>query len=101
MKNDIQKEMFPVYGGKCLSCKAVHTGSRNAANVSIMTEEVEMEVWKWLRQQSKRLSCRGFRRTDEAMGQVYQCSWRICQEIDVFFFRLEYHMFYVLYQFVT
>jgi hypothetical protein len=21
---DIQKEMFPVYGGKCLSCKAVH-----------------------------------------------------------------------------
>jgi hypothetical protein len=21
---DIYKEMFPVYGGKCLSCKAVH-----------------------------------------------------------------------------
>jgi hypothetical protein len=21
---DIHKEMFPVYGGKCLSCKAVH-----------------------------------------------------------------------------
>jgi hypothetical protein len=23
--NDIHKEMFPVYGGKCLSCKAVHS----------------------------------------------------------------------------
>jgi hypothetical protein len=22
---DIHKEMFPVYGQKCLSCKAVHT----------------------------------------------------------------------------
>jgi hypothetical protein len=22
--NDVHKEMFPVYGGKCLSCKAVH-----------------------------------------------------------------------------
>jgi hypothetical protein len=21
---DIHKEMFPVYGGKCLSCKAIH-----------------------------------------------------------------------------
>jgi hypothetical protein len=21
---DVHKEMFPVYGGKCLSCKAVH-----------------------------------------------------------------------------
>jgi hypothetical protein len=23
---DIHKDMFPVYGGKCLSCKAVHNG---------------------------------------------------------------------------
>jgi hypothetical protein len=23
---DIHKEMFPVYGGKCLSCKVVHSG---------------------------------------------------------------------------
>jgi hypothetical protein len=22
--NDIHKEIFPVYGGKCLSCRAVH-----------------------------------------------------------------------------
>jgi hypothetical protein len=33
------------------------------------------------------------------MGQVYQCWWRMCWEINVFWF--EYHMFYILYPFVT
>jgi hypothetical protein len=32
----------------------------------------------------KRLLCCGFGRTDKAMGQVYQCWWRICREINVF-----------------
>jgi hypothetical protein len=49
----------------------------------------------------KRLLCCGFRRNGKVMGQVYQCWWRICREINVFFFRLEYYMFYVLYPFVT
>jgi hypothetical protein len=40
---DIHKEMFPVYGGKCLWHKAVHFW---VAKVSLMTE-----VRKWLRQQ--------------------------------------------------
>jgi hypothetical protein len=35
-----------------------------------------------------------------ATGHVYQCWWRIRQEI-IFFFRFEYHVFYVLYPFVT
>jgi hypothetical protein len=34
------------------------------------------------------------------MGQVYQCWWGICREINVFPPRFEYHIFYVLYQFV-
>jgi hypothetical protein len=34
------------------------------------------------------------------MRQVYQCWWRICREIYVFS-RFQYHMFYVLYPFVT
>jgi hypothetical protein len=34
------------------------------------------------------------------MGHAYQCWWRICREINVFS-RSEYHMFYVLYPFVT
>jgi hypothetical protein len=34
------------------------------------------------------------------MGQVYHCWWRVCREINVFS-RLEYHVVYVLYPFVT
>jgi hypothetical protein len=41
-----------------------------------------------------------FQCTGKAMGQVYQCWWRICREINVFP-RFEYHMFYILYPFVT
>jgi hypothetical protein len=48
----------------------------------------------------KRLLCCGFRGTGKEMGQVYQCWWRICREINVFS-KLENHMFNVLYPFVT
>jgi hypothetical protein len=48
---DIHKEMFHVYNGKCLSCKAVHNAD---------DEEVETEVRKWLRQQSKDFYIAGF-----------------------------------------
>jgi hypothetical protein len=34
------------------------------------------------------------------MGQVYQCWWRIYREINAIF-RLEYHMSFVSYPFVT
>jgi hypothetical protein len=34
-------------------------------------EQVEMEVRKWLRQQSKEFYAAGFRRTGKAMGQVF------------------------------
>jgi hypothetical protein len=40
------------------------------------------------------------RRPGKAMGQVYQCWWRICREI-ICFSILEHHMFYILYPFVT
>jgi hypothetical protein len=50
---DIHKEMFPVYGGKCLSCKAVHNwvetfsegrskvsdDARPGGSLEILTEE--------------------------------------------------------------
>jgi hypothetical protein len=50
----------------------------------------------------RRFLCWGFGRTFKMMGQVYQCCWRLCQEINVFFSsRFEYHMFYVSYPFVT
>jgi hypothetical protein len=33
----------------------------------------------------KRIECCGFRRTCKAMGQMYQCRWRMRREINVFF----------------
>jgi hypothetical protein len=42
----------------------------------------------------KRLLCCGFRYTGKAMGQVYQCWWRICREINVVFF--QFRMSYIL-----
>jgi hypothetical protein len=44
-------------------------------------EEVETELQKWWRQQSKGLPCCRFRRTAKAIGQVYQRWQRICPEI--------------------
>jgi hypothetical protein len=49
---------------------------------------------------AKRLLCCGFRRTGKAMGQVCQCWWRVCREVNVFS-RFDYHMIYVLNPFVT
>jgi hypothetical protein len=87
---DIHKEIFPVYSGKCLSCKKVHNW---ATNVSVMTK-----IWNGGAEVAettvKRLLCFGFRSIGKAMGQVYQWLWRICREMDFFFCsRLEYHMF--------
>jgi hypothetical protein len=82
---DTYKEMFSVYGGKCSSHKAVHNWVEKFSPGRSKVAEVEMELRKCLGQQSKRLLCSGFRRSDKAMGQVYQCRWRICREINGFF----------------
>jgi hypothetical protein len=50
---DINKEMFPVYGGKCLSCKGVHNWVEKHGKRFADDEEVETQERKWLRQQSK------------------------------------------------
>jgi hypothetical protein len=50
---DTHKEMFPVYGGNHLPCKAVHNGVEKHGKCFTDDEEVETEAWKWLRQQSK------------------------------------------------
>jgi hypothetical protein len=52
-QKNIHKETFPVCGGKCLSHKAVHNWVDKRGERFADDEEVEMEVWKWLRQQSK------------------------------------------------
>jgi hypothetical protein len=48
---DIHKEIFPVYGGKCLSLKAVHNWVEKRGKRFADDEEVTTEVWEWLRQQ--------------------------------------------------
>jgi hypothetical protein len=86
---DIHKEIFPVYGGECLLRKAVHNWDEKPGKYFADDEEVEMEVRKWLTKVAettvKRILCCGFRRTGKVMVQVYQCWWRICREINVFF----------------
>jgi hypothetical protein len=81
---NIHKEMFLVCGGKCLSREAVHNliekfsqGRSKVANDAWPgAEVVETTV--------RILLCCGFWRTGKAMGQVWQCWWRICREINVF-----------------
>jgi hypothetical protein len=57
---DIHKEMFPVNGRKCLSCKAVHNWVQKRGKYFADDGEVETEVRKWLRQQSKDFYAVGF-----------------------------------------
>jgi hypothetical protein len=40
--------MFPVYGGMCLSCKAVHNWVEKRDKHFVDDEEIEMKVRKWL-----------------------------------------------------
>jgi hypothetical protein len=97
---NIHKEMFPVCGGKYLSRKAVHIWvekfsqghSKVADDARPGAEIAETTV--------KRLLCCGFRRPGKAIGQVYQCWWRICRETNVLS-RFECHIFYFVYPFVT
>jgi hypothetical protein len=57
---DIHKEMFPVYGGKCVSLKAVHNWVQKRGKRFADEEEIETEVWKWLTHQSKDFYVAGF-----------------------------------------
>jgi hypothetical protein len=98
-EKNIHKEMFPVYGGKCLSRKAVHNCVKKFSRGRSKIADDTLTVADVVETAAKRLLCCGFRRTSKAMGQVYQC-WRICRGIHVFSM-FEYHMIYVLYPFVT
>jgi hypothetical protein len=51
--NDIHKEIITLYGGQCLSRKAVHACVEKRGKYFADDEEVETEVRKWLRQQSE------------------------------------------------
>jgi hypothetical protein len=92
--------MFPVYGGKCLSRKAFHNYFENFSQGPSQVAHDARPGAEVAATTVKIFLCRGFRRAGKAMGQVCQCWWRIFREINGFS-RFKYHMFYVLYQFVT
>jgi hypothetical protein len=52
-EKDIHKEMFPVYGGKCLLRKAVHSWVEKFSQGRSKVTDDETLLRKWLRQQSK------------------------------------------------
>jgi hypothetical protein len=52
--------MFPVYGGECLSRKAILSWIEKRGKRFADDEEVETELRKWLRQQSKDFRAAGF-----------------------------------------
>jgi hypothetical protein len=97
---DNHKEMFLAYGGKCLSLKAVHNCVEKFSQGRLKVVDDARPDAEVCQTTVKILVCCGFRRIGKAMGQVYECCWRICREINVFP-RFEYHMFHVLYLFVT
>jgi hypothetical protein len=84
---DIHKDMFPVYGGMCLLCKAVHNWvekfsqgrSKVAGDARPGAEVAETTV-----------NAAGFDALCKATGQVYQCWWRIRRKVFSLWF--EYHV---------
>jgi hypothetical protein len=50
---NVYKEMFPVYGGKCLSRKEVHNWPTNSLKDVRKSQMMREQVRKCLRQQSK------------------------------------------------
>jgi hypothetical protein len=82
--------------GSFCHVKRIRLGGKRFAD----DEEVETEVRKWLRQQSKDFNAAGFdalvMRWDKCINVGGGCVEKI-----MFFPGYEYHMFYVLYPFVT
>jgi hypothetical protein len=57
---DTHKEMFPVYGGKCLSSKAVHNWKGNLLKDDRKSQMMPDQVRNWLRQQPEDFYAAGF-----------------------------------------
>jgi hypothetical protein len=64
---NIHREMFPVYSGKCLSCREVHNSAEKRGK-RFAVEHVETDVAEIT---VKRLLCCVFRCTGKGMGQMY------------------------------
>jgi hypothetical protein len=67
---DVHKEMFPVYGGKCLSLKAAHNWVEQFSPGRSKVADDGRKGAERAQTKAKRLLCCGFRRAGKAMGQV-------------------------------
>jgi hypothetical protein len=65
---DIHTEISPAYCGKCLSRKEVRNWVDKRGKRFADDEEVDTEVRKWLRQQSKDFYAAGFDAPDNVAG---------------------------------
>jgi hypothetical protein len=65
---DTHKEMFPVYGGKCLSHKAVHNWVQKFSQGRPKVADDDRPDAEVAEKTVKRFLCCGFRRTGKAMG---------------------------------
>jgi hypothetical protein len=92
-------KFFAVFGGSCLSRKTFHNWVEKLSQERSKIVDDARPGVEVAEKTIKRLLCYGFRRNNKAMGQVYQCWWKIYREM--FSFRFEYIMFYVLYPFKT
>jgi hypothetical protein len=72
-EKNIHKKWFPLYGGKCLSRKAVHNWVEKFSQGRLKVADDGRPSAEVTETKVKRLLCCGFRRTGKAMGQVYQC----------------------------
>jgi phage terminase large subunit-like protein len=96
---DLHKEMFPLYGGKCLLRKAVHNWVKKYSQGSSKVTDDEIEVRNFLKQESENFYAAGF----EALMK----QWDKCIPVggdmlrNKSFSSFEYQMFYILYPFVT
>jgi hypothetical protein len=67
---DIHKEMFAVYGGKCLSRKALHNWVEKFSRERLKFADDARPGAEVAETTVKRLLCRGFRSTGKSMGYV-------------------------------
>jgi hypothetical protein len=69
---DIHKEIFPVYGRKCLSHKAVQNWVKHFSHGHLKVSDDDQPGAEVAKTTVKKLLCCWFRRTGKVMGQVYQ-----------------------------
>jgi hypothetical protein len=94
---DIHKEMFLVYGGKFLSGNEIHKWvEKSSQGRSKITDDIRPGT-ELAETTVKRLLCCGFRSTCTSVPMLVDDMSRN----ECFFTWFEYHMFYVLYPFVT